>query len=180
MKYESKNFDFNDDSTSVEPLFTSKRRGTVENRIWAKLIDFFIIQVLLFVIYSLFGSNWMLLLAPIFWTIIDLLNEGQSPGKWLLGLHVVDSLGAPLPKFSNCLIRNLPFLFLSVSVFYFDTFFGFASVILSILLLLLEAYFVLLVQSGIRIGDVLSTTKVQDFRDQHMQFIEQYLKEDLD
>jgi hypothetical protein len=78
------------------------------------------------------------------------------------------------------LIRNLPFLFLSVSVFYFDTFLGFASVILSILLLLLETYFVLLVQSGIRIGDVLSTTKVQDYRDQHMQFIEQYLKEDLD
>jgi uncharacterized RDD family membrane protein YckC len=180
MKYEPKNFDLSEDSTPVEPLFTSKRRGTVENRIWAKLIDFFIIQAFLFIFYSLLGSNWMLLLAPIFWTVMDLVNEGQSPGKWLLGLHVVDSLGAPLPKFSNCFIRNLPFLFLSISVFYFDTFLGFSSVILSILLLLLETYFVLLVQSGIRIGDVLSTTKVQDYRDQHMQFIEQYLKEDLD
>jgi hypothetical protein len=180
MKYDDRNFDPNDDSTHVEPLFTSKRRGTVENRIWAKLIDFFIIQTFLFIVYSLFGSNWMLLLAPMLWSIVDLFNEGQSPGKWLLGLHLVDSLGAPYPKFSNCLIRNLPFLFLSVSIFYFDTFLGFASVILSILLLLLESYFVLLVQSGIRIGDVLSTTKVQDYRDQHMQFIEQYLKEDLD
>jgi uncharacterized RDD family membrane protein YckC len=173
-------YDFNDESTPVEPLLTSKRRGTIENRIWAKLIDFLIIQTFLFILFSLFGSNWMLIAAPVLWTFIDLFNEGQSPGKWLLGLHVVDSLGAPFPKLSNCFIRNLPFLFLSVSVFYFDTFFGFATVIFSILLLLMETYFVLLVQSGIRIGDVLSTTKVQDYRDQHMQFIEQYLKEDLD
>jgi uncharacterized RDD family membrane protein YckC len=173
-------YDLNDESTPVEPLLTSKRRGTIENRIWAKLIDFFIIETLLFVFYYLFGSNWMLMTAPVLWACIDLFNEGQSPGKWLLGLHVVDSLGAPFTKPSNCFIRNLPFLFLSVSVFYFDTFLGFGSVILSILLLLMETYFVLLVQSGIRIGDVLSTTKVQDYRDQHMQFIEQYLKEDLD
>jgi len=173
-------YDLNDESTPVEPLLTSKRRGTIENRIWAKLIDFLIIETLLFIFYYLFGANWMLIAAPVLWSFVELFNEGQSPGKWLLGLHVVDSLGAPFPSFSGCLIRNLPFLFLSVSLFYFDTFFGFSSVILSILLLLMETYFVLLVQSGIRIGDVLSTTKVQDYRDQHMQFIEQYLKEDLD
>ena len=41
-------YDFNDESTPVEPLFTSKRRGTIENRIWAKLIDIFIIQIFRF------------------------------------------------------------------------------------------------------------------------------------
>jgi hypothetical protein len=91
---------------------------------------------------------------------------------------VVDSLGAASPSFYGCFVRNLPFVVLSLSVFYFDSIIGFAGVILSIIFLVMESYFVLLIQSGLRLGDVLSTTRVQDYRDQHMRFIEQYLKDD--
>jgi uncharacterized RDD family membrane protein YckC len=169
-----------DDPPPLEPLLTGKRRGTMENRLWAKLIDFSIVVSVMFAVEWGFGVAWLFLVAPLLWPIIELWNEGQSPGKWLLGLQVVDSLGAAYPTFSGCLIRNFPFILLSISLFYFDTIIGFSGVILAILLLALETYFVLLIQTGIRIGDVLSTTRVQDFRDQHMRFIEQYLKEDGD
>ena len=162
----------------LEPLLTGIRRGTMENRIWAKIIDFLIVMFFLFLIHWFFGTVWIFIAAPVFWAIIELLNEGQSPGKWLLGLQVVDSLGAPFPAFTGCLIRNFPFLILSVCIFYFDTILGFAGILLAILFISIETYFVLLISSGVRIGDILSTTRVQDFRDQHMRFIEQYLKED--
>ncbi|MEZ4816052.1 MAG: RDD family protein [Bdellovibrionota bacterium] len=164
----------------VDKLLSGKRRGTMENRFWAKLIDFSVVMGSLFAVYWFFGAAWVFLAAPLLWAFIEIWNEGQSPGKWLLGLQVVDSLGAQLPTFSGCLIRNFPFILLSVSIFYFDHIIGFSGVILAILFLALETYFVLLIQTGIRIGDVLSTTRVQDFRDQHMRFIEQYLKDDAE
>ena len=169
-----------DDSNPIEPLLTGKRRGTMENRLWAKLIDFSVVALILFGTNWFFGEFWLFIMSPLLWSMIEMWNEGQSPGKWLLGLQVVDSLGAQYPTFSGCLIRNFPFILLSISIFYFDTLIGFSGVIFAILLLALETYFVLLIQTGIRIGDVLSTTRVQDYRDQHMRFIEQYLKEDGD
>lgn len=169
-----------EDSMPVEALLTGKRRGTMENRLWAKLIDFSLIMLCLFGINWFFGGPWLFLAAPLLWAFIELWNEGQSPGKWLLGLQVIDSLGAQYPTFSGCLIRNLPFILLSISIFSYNHIAGFSGVILAIIILALETYFVLLVQTGIRIGDVLSTTRVQDYRDQHMRFIEQYLKEDGD
>ncbi len=174
------NYSHDDDLIALEPLLTGKRRGTMENRLWAKMIDFSFVILVMFGTRWFAGDIWLFLVSPLMWAFIELWNEGQSPGKWLLGLQVVDSLGAPYPTFSGCLIRNLPFIILSISVFYFDTIIGFSGVIFAILLLTIETYFVLLIQTGIRIGDVLSTTRVQDYRDQHMRFIEQYLKEDGD
>jgi|JI10StandDraft_1071094.scaffolds.fasta_scaffold275557_2 uncharacterized RDD family membrane protein YckC len=174
-------FSADDDFRSpLEPLLTGRRRGTVENRLWAKLVDFAVVEIILFGFQWFFPRPWIFLLAPLLWGLVEIWNEGQSPGKWLLGLQVVDSLGATYPNYTGCIVRNIPFTILSVCVFYFDTYIGFAGVMLSIFLLSLETYFVLLIQTGIRIGDVLSTTRVQDYRDQHMRFIEQYLKEDLD
>lgn len=169
-----------DDVLPVEPLLSGKRRGTMENRLWAKLIDFSIVMLILFGVNWFFASAWLFVAAPLMWTFVELWNEGQSPGKWLLGLQVIDSLGAQYPTFSGCLIRNIPFAILCISIFHYNHILGFSGVILSILMLALETYFVLLIQTGIRIGDVLSVTRVQDYRDQHMRFIEQYLKEDGD
>lgn len=169
-----------DEALPVEALLTGKRRGTMENRLWAKLLAFSIVMALLFSINWFFGSGWLFVSSALLSAFIEIWNEGQSPGKWLLGLQVIDSLGAQYPTFSGCLIRNVPFILLSVSLFHYDHIAGFSGVILAIILLALETYFVLLIQTGIRIGDVLSTTKVQDYRDQHMRFIEQYLKEDGD
>ncbi len=166
------------ESLPIEALLTGKRRGTMENRLWAKLIDFSLVMLVLFGVNWFVGAGWLFISAPFLWAFIEIWNEGQSPGKWLLGLQVTDSLGAQYPTFSGCMIRNFPFILLSISIFHYNHIAGFSGVILSIILLALETYFVLLIQTGIRIGDVLSTTRVQDYRDQHMRFIEQYLKED--
>src|SRR6187431_695581 len=112
----------NDDDdlrSSQEPLLTGRRRGTMENRLWAKIIDFSFVASFLAVLRWLFPDGWIFVVSPLLWAIIEIWNEGQSPGKWLFGLQVVDSLGAPSPTFTGCIIRNGPFAFLSVCVFYF-------------------------------------------------------------
>jgi hypothetical protein len=52
--FESK---IDDDLVPVEALLTGKRRGTMENRLWAKLVDFSIVMSILFTINWFFGSG---------------------------------------------------------------------------------------------------------------------------
>jgi len=159
-----------------EALLTSRVRGNAENRIWAKLIDFALVEMVLFTVRFFFPwSFWVL--PVILWANIDRMGRGQSPGKWLLGLHTVEVRRGAMPSLYNSLVRNLPFIFLSMAIGISHN----ASLLVILPLIayvLLEAYFIFHIRSGLRVGDVLGNTRVADYKDEHTQFIEQFLKED--
>jgi uncharacterized RDD family membrane protein YckC len=162
-----------------EPLVTSRKRGDPENRFWAKCIDIAIILPILALQNWLFPNTYLLmpLTSLSYWTFVEGIGRGQSPGKWLLGLHTIEVQKGESPRFYNGLIRNLPFSVLSVAIFKTGLLWTGLGAI-AMVVVLFESYFVFILRSGIRIGDILGYTRVYDFKDIHTQFIEQFLKKE--
>ena len=159
-----------------EPLVTSRKRGNVENRLWAKVVDFaFILPVLYFL--EIIFPTLVLPASLLIWAVIDSMGRGQSPGKWLLGLHTIEVQKGESPKLYNGLIRNFLFALLAASLVKSGMIWSLVMV-LSFVLGAMEAYFVFILRSGIRVGDILSYTRVFDYKDVHTQFIEQFLKKE--
>ncbi|MBS1984191.1 MAG: RDD family protein [Bdellovibrionales bacterium] len=158
-----------------EPLLTSRLRGDRVNRLWAKVIDFALVSLCSLPFLALWPKVlWVLL--PLTWTFLDRMGRGQSPGKWLLGLHTIEGLQGRKPNPYQCLIRNIPCLGLSLS-FICSGAGAWALFIVSFALCLMELYFFFALRSGLRVGDVFANTRVFDYKDEHTQFIEQFLKE---
>lgn len=159
-----------------EAIITSRKRGNPENRFWAKVIDLLLSLPFLGIIQMLFPPL-VLPISLLYWTLIEGLGRGQSPGKWLLGLHTIDVLKGESPRLYNGFIRNFTFALLSAA--FFKTGFIWSLVaIISTASLAFEAYFVFTLRSGVRIGDILAYTRVFDYKDVHTQFIEQFLKKE--
>ena len=159
-----------------EPLLTSRVRGNPENRVWAKVIDFALIQILVFIGEFFWSySNWVL--PALLWAYFDQMGRGQSPGKWLLGLHTVEVQKGNRANLYHCLLRNLPFILLSTFVA-LRAYWSWLILAPVIAWVLIESYFIFYIRTGLRIGDVLATTRVNDYKDEHTKFIEQFLKEE--
>lgn len=158
---------------SKEPLLKSRSRPQFQNRVWAKTLDFLIVQAsvaLLYWIYPFLG----VVVAFLVWGFIDSLGRGQSPGKWLLGLHTIDLKRATKPGFYQGLMRNIPFLLLTLSLVNSFPVSNFVTGLMFIWIAA-EAYFSRSIKSGLRVGDVLGGTRVFEYKDEHTKFIEQYL-----
>lgn len=157
-----------------EPWLTTWNRPTPSNRFWAKVIDMVLIITLTKLLS--FVTSWALVLAPLlFWSTWDRLGRGQSPGKWLLGLHTIERPEGEIIGYRKCLQRNFAFLMFTYSL-WLTGFAGQALYILSTLVICVETYFVFRLRSGVRLGDVFSNTRVFDYKDEHTKFIEQFLK----
>lgn len=159
-----------------EALITSRKRGNPENRFWAKIVDILCLLPLLIFLSWAF-PNLVLPASLLYWIWVDSMGRGQSPGKWLLGLHTIDVHRGEKTKIYNGFVRNLPFALLTAALFKTGFLWGLVGLV-SVALLLLESYFVFTLRSGIRVGDVLGYTRVFDFKDIHTQFIEQFLKKE--
>lgn len=159
-----------------EPLITSRKRGNPENRFWAKMIDVLCPLPLLAIVQMSF-PNTLLAVSMVYWIWIDSLGRGQSPGKWLLGLHTIDVHKGEKPRFYNGFIRNIPFILFTTALFKTGFIWGVIS-LGSLGAILIETYFIFILRSGVRVGDVLAYTRVFDFKDVHTQFIEQFLKKE--
>lgn len=158
-----------------EPLLTSRTRGDAENRIWAKVLDFALVEIVVFLVSLFFeDSHWIV--PWLLWPALDRMGRGQSPGKWLLGLHTIEGALGRKPNFFQCFIRNLPVILVSMGL-------GFSGpgrwILLApgIIWSVLEVYFIFNLRSGVRVGDIFGNTRVFDYKDEHTQFIEQFLKE---
>lgn len=158
-----------------EPLLTSHLRGDPENRFWAKVIDFAFVETIVFCGH--FMVSWVSFAFPVFlWPFFERMGRGQSPGKWLLGLQTVEGGRGEKPNVFQCLVRNIPMLLLSASLG-LSGLWQWLLFTPAMLLCVLEAYFIFSLRSGIRVGDIFSNTRVFDYKDEHTQFIEQFLKE---
>lgn len=160
-----------------EPLLTSRDKPNPSNRVWAKLFDSLIVWIFTSCVAFLLGQFWIWIVPTLVWSGIDRVGRGQSPGKWLLGLHTIENKKGDKLSFYSGFVRNLPFIvgtwgwyFLGIE----SLFIWFAMS----LWLLMELYFVFNLRSGLRVGDVLAGTRVWDYKDMHTRFLEQFLKEE--
>jgi len=166
------------DSLLKEPLLTSPYTANRVNRVWAKLIDL----ILFLTIYTLTElvleiPFLIFLVGIVFFSSKDCWGRGQSPGKWLMGLNVLCSrTNSKKLNIYYGLLRNFPFVILSLSLS-FNGFWLYLFTSLTVILLCIETYFVLSVTSGLRVGDILSHSRVFDYKDRHTRFLEKYLSE---
>jgi uncharacterized RDD family membrane protein YckC len=158
-----------------EPLLTTYQRGNPENRFWAKVIDSGLVAVLASVA-GWFSSSLEILTPIIAWAYFDRMGRGQSPGKWLLGLHSIENQQGDRISLLQSLIRNLPCVLLNLALI-FERSGQFWTLLLAGLWVTLETYFIFSLRSGIRMGDIFANTRVCDYRDEHTQFIERFLKD---
>jgi len=127
------------------------------NRILAKAIDILVVIAIYFlasVIWRPFG----VLGAAAYCAFQDSMGRGQSVGKRIIGLRVIDDSTGISCSFQDSFLRNFPFV-LAVT---------FASIpmlwVFFILICLptigFEVYLLLTLNSGVRLGDVLGNTLV--------------------
>lgn len=159
-----------------EPLLTSRMNANPENRAAAKLIDVALVEAII-TIGAFFWEPSSFVLAVLLWGGIDILGRGQSPGKWLLGIHTIEVRRGTKANFYSGMVRNFPFILFSWGIGRG----GWTAVALLVpaaICVFIEFYFIFNVRSGIRVGDILGVTRVCDYKDEHTKFIEQFLKEE--
>lgn len=152
---------------------TSILRGqphtSVFNRVIAKAIDVLVIVAAYFLV-SVLWRPLGIASAVLFCALGDAMGAGQSVGKRIVGMRVIeDSTGIPC-SFQDSFLRNAPF---ALGVFFaaIPVFWVFAILVI-LPLCLFEVYLLLTLESGVRLGDVLGNTLVIDALEQPAEGIE--------
>jgi len=154
-------------STSDKERRTSILLGQSEVSLFSRLIAKAIDALLLIAIFLLGGALSTLLgviLSACWCAALDSWGSGQSVGKRIMGLGVIDvSSGVPC-NLRNSFLRNFPvvlvILFASTTLLW-----GFLLLFV-VPLVLFEVYLLLTLDSGVRLGDVLGNTRVVEKLDE--------------
>lgn len=150
-------------STRRSRILLGEPRSSSFQRVAARLIDLTILAVLFFmgtVIWLPLG--W---LAAVYYAgIQDSLGDGQSIGKKVIGLQVIeDHSGLPC-SIAHSILRNAP-LILTVFCLPIPVV-GVLMQFITIPIFCLELYLLVTIDSGIRLGDVMGNTVViEHFQD---------------
>ena len=130
------------------------------SRLFAKAIDLFIALLL-----SIFFYPLGIILAVVYLSLSDGLQQGESVGKKLLGFKVISIVDGSTCTFKQSAIRNLPLalpLFLSIIPLW--------GWILTILIGLpavgLELYLMMRLESSHRLGDVMADTTIVNIKEE--------------
>jgi uncharacterized RDD family membrane protein YckC len=123
-------------------------------RLIAKAIDFFIVLILTIFLYPI-----GVILAGIYISFCDSFQGGQSVGKKFIGLKVVSSEDGSPCTYKQSFIRNLPIL-IPLSLAIVPIWGWVISFILGSVLILLELYLLITLDSGLRLGDVMADTTI--------------------
>lgn len=146
-------------------IFFGERKCTVFQRMMAKGIDLLLATACFFlgaVIWRPFGA----LLAASFLAVQDSMGNGQSIGKRIIGLRVIDDeTGLSCPIW-NAALRNFPFVLLW-AISFIPVFWAFALFI-AVPVVLLECYLIYMIDSGVRLGDVMGNTLVVEHREEEL------------
>ncbi len=123
-------------------------------RVAAKAVDFGVFTVFIFI-----PGKLGILLGLTYLALADSLFDGESLGKKLLGIRVVDLEEGTPCSVRQSFVRNIPLLI--PFLFSFFGGWGWVITILSLLpLSLLELYLVMKLDSFHRVGDILAQTTV--------------------
>lgn len=141
------------------------RQTTLFSRLIARAIDLLVILAVLLV-----GKTaWMplgLVLGLLLCGLQDALGNGQSIGKRIMGLRVIEGRAGQSCSMTRSAIRNLPFIL--AFLFGFIPVFWILFVGICVPILSLELYLVMNVDVGIRLGDVLADTLVVEYVDESL------------
>ena len=149
-------------------ILLGERRCSSFQRFMARSVDFTVLATIFLigkVIWLPLG--WLGTLA--YAAIQDSLGQGQSIGKRVMGLQVIeDNSGLPC-SISHSILRNAPWI-LAVFCLPFPVLgvlmqFVFAPV------LLLEIYLLLTLESGVRLGDVMGNTLVVEYVEENIESV---------
>ncbi len=157
-----------DSKSHRNSIFFGESQTTLFNRLNAKGIDLIIVTAL----YLLGKTIWPALGiggAALFCAMQDGFGVGQSVGKRIIGLRVVE-MGTGLScSFRNSALRNLPFV---LGILFTSTpFLWFFFIVLTIPAVALEGYLLLTLDSGTRVGDIFGNTQVVEYVDESLEFI---------
>jgi len=141
-------------------ILLGTRHTSLFSRFVAKAIDLLVVVAIFFLGKAFLGSIGIGC-AVLFSALQDGFGEGQSIGKRIIGLRVIDdSTGGPC-TFLKSFVRNLPFT-LALLPMAASFLWGLVSLV-TLPLLALEAYLVAALDSGVRLGDVLGNTLVVEY-----------------
>lgn len=123
-------------------------------RLFAKLIDLFIVLIIVIFLFQI-----GIIVAAVYIAFADSLKNGQSVGKKIIGLRVVSLEDNRPCSAKQSFVRNLPIVL--PLLFAFIPVWGWLfSLLLGVPLILLEAYLLFTLDSGHRLGDVMADTTV--------------------
>jgi uncharacterized RDD family membrane protein YckC len=123
-------------------------------RLIAKAIDLFIVLVLSMFLYPI-----GILLAIFYMGLSDSLHNGQSFGKRVMGFAVISLEDGQPCTVKQSIVRNLPIIV--PMVFAIVPLWGWIiCTLLAVPLILLEVFFLIKLDSGHRLGDVMADTSV--------------------
>jgi uncharacterized RDD family membrane protein YckC len=146
------------------PIFLGPIRSTAFHRIVAKAIDGVLVLAVFFIGKAFWGPLGPLL-GAYYAAFQDSMGGGQSVGKKIIGLRVLDDgTGSSCNALSSCM-RNLPLviaiLFASVPVLWVFALFA------TVPFMLLEIYLVVALETGVRLGDIMANTLVVEHFEVH-------------
>ena len=141
-------------------ILLGERRSSSFQRVAARAIDLIIVAIFFFlgrVIWYPLG--W--LCAWGYAATQDAFGQGQSIGKRIMGLQVIEeSSGLPC-SLSHSILRNVPW-FLSLLCLPFPVV-GILLQFVFVPVFILEIYLLLTLESGVRLGDVMGNTSVIEY-----------------
>ncbi len=140
-------------------ILLGERHASVFNRLVARGIDTLIAVALLLLGKAMWWPVGCLLACG-YCALSDGFGEGQSVGKRILGLRVEEFSTATVCSLGSSCVRNLPFvlaLFLASAPLLWIFF-----LLVAVPLVGFELYILLSVHSGVRLGDILANTQVNE------------------
>lgn len=144
------------------PIFLGQRTTSLFNRFAAKAIDLVIGIAIYFLGFSLWP--WLgVALSCFYVSFHDAMGGGQSLGKRIMGLRVIEEpTGLPCPYLTS-VVRNLPFV---VGILCLSQAFLLIPLILFVLPVIgLEVYLIFSIETGVRLGDIVANTLVYEYSD---------------
>lgn len=138
-------------------ILLGERHTSVFNRLVAKAIDLLVVVAIL-LLGKAFWVPAGILAACFLVSLQDAMGEGQSVGKRIMGLRVIEYKTGQACSLSHSVTRNIPFILAVVfgSMPLLWVFF----LLISLPILIFEIFVILTVDSGVRLGDILANTLV--------------------
>jgi len=141
-------------------ILLGERRCSSFQRFIARSVDFTVLAII-FLIGKVFWLPFGWLGALGYAAIQDSLGQGQSVGKRVMGLQVIeDNSGLPC-SISHSILRNAPWV-LAVFCLPFPVV-GVLMQFVFIPIVFLELYLLVTLESGVRLGDVMGNTLVVEY-----------------
>ncbi len=138
-------------------FFSNKSGVSVWERLIAKSIDLVAIMVVLF-LTKLIWSFLGVVVSCVICALFDSFGNGQSLGKKILGIRVLERSTLLVCGRKESFYRNIPIILM---VFLFSVGLWFLFWLIAIPLVLFEIILLFTIESGIRFGDVLANTYVE-------------------